>query len=97
MQQSLLTDEQKMFREAVQEFVKRDVLPHHEQWEKDGIERYSTEIVANDMQMLGGRGGGGDSMGGGFAPPQGQSRPAQRYRFRCRTNHFHLCLRKLSA
>lgn len=37
MQQSLLTDEQKMFREAVQEFVKRDVLPHHEQWEKDGI------------------------------------------------------------
>ena len=37
MQQVLLTDEQKMFREAVQEFVKRDVLPHHEQWEKDGI------------------------------------------------------------
>ncbi len=47
-------------------------------WEKDGVERYSTEIVANDMQMLGGRSGGGDAMGGGgFAPPQGQSRPAQ--------------------
>lgn len=30
-------------------------------WEKDGIERYSTEIVANDMQMLGGRPGGGGS------------------------------------
>src|SRR5689334_18358173 len=30
--------------------------------DKQGNERYSTEIVANDMQMLGGRGGGG---GGG--------------------------------
>jgi single-strand DNA-binding protein len=26
--------------------------------DKDGNDRYSTEIVANDMQMLGGRGGG---------------------------------------
>lgn len=24
-------------------------------WEKDGVERYTTEIVANDMQMLDGR------------------------------------------
>jgi single-strand DNA-binding protein len=30
-------------------------------WEKDGIERYSTEIVASDMQMLGSRNTGGDS------------------------------------
>ena len=37
MQQSLLTEEQKMFREAVKEFLNRDVMPHHEQWEKDGI------------------------------------------------------------
>ncbi|HEX5124008.1 MAG TPA: single-stranded DNA-binding protein, partial [Rhodanobacteraceae bacterium] len=27
--------------------------------DKDGIERYSTDIVANEMQMLGGPGGGG--------------------------------------
>ena len=27
--------------------------------DKQGTERYSTEIVGNDMQMLGGRGGGG--------------------------------------
>ncbi len=32
--------------------------------DKQGTERYSTEIVGNDMQMLGGRGGGG-AMGGG--------------------------------
>ena len=30
--------------------------------DKEGNDRYSTEVVANDMQMLGGRGGGG---GGG--------------------------------
>src|SRR5579884_176531 len=36
--------------------------------DKQGNERYTTEIVANDMQMLGGRGGGagfGGGSGGG--------------------------------
>ena len=33
-------------------------------WEKDGIRRYSTEIVANTVQFLGG-GRDGDSGGGG--------------------------------
>jgi single-strand DNA-binding protein len=28
---------------------------------QDGQDRYTTEIVANDMQMLGGRGGGGSA------------------------------------
>jgi single-strand DNA-binding protein len=32
------------------------------QWEKDGVTRYTTEIVANEMQMLGGRDSGGDSL-----------------------------------
>src|SRR6185369_3404038 len=32
--------------------------------DKQGNERYSTEIVANDMQMLGSRGGGGAGGGG---------------------------------
>ncbi len=32
--------------------------------DKNGNDRYTTEIVANDMQMLGGRGSG---MGGGYA------------------------------
>ena len=41
--------------------------------DKQGNERYSTEIVANDMQMLGGRGGGGGGGGAGSsggAPPR---------------------------
>ena len=33
---------------------------------KDGIERYSTDIIANEMQMLGGGGGEGGSRGGDF-------------------------------
>jgi single-strand DNA-binding protein len=38
------------------------------EWEKDGVKRYTTEIVANQMQMLGSRQG----MGGG-APDRGDS------------------------
>lgn len=33
--------------------------------DKTGNDRYTTEIVANEMQMLGSRGGGGGGMGGG--------------------------------
>jgi single-strand DNA-binding protein len=51
--------------------------------DKDGIERYATDIIAENMQMLGGRqgmgggdsNGGGDDMGGYDAAP---SRPAPR-------------------
>ncbi|MEM7801479.1 MAG: acyl-CoA dehydrogenase family protein, partial [Chloroflexota bacterium] len=32
-----LEEELRMFTEAVREFVKRDVLPDHEEWEKEGI------------------------------------------------------------
>ncbi|MFP4194550.1 MAG: single-stranded DNA-binding protein [Desulfobacterales bacterium] len=42
-------------------------------WEQDGITRYMTEIVANDMQMLESRGAGGDNSGGyggGFGAAQ---------------------------
>jgi single-strand DNA-binding protein len=43
-----------------------------EQYEKDGITRYSTKIIANEMQMLGSRSGGG---GGDYTPNQ-QAAPA---------------------
>jgi single-strand DNA-binding protein len=42
--------------------------------DKDGVERYSTDIIANEMQMLGGQGGGEGGGGGGFG---GGSRPQQ--------------------
>jgi single-strand DNA-binding protein len=47
-------------------------------WEKDGIDHYTTEIVASEMQMLGGKPGGGTgsmseggSSGGGYAERSG--------------------------
>lgn len=50
-------------------------------WEKDGVERFSTEIVASDMQMLGGRPGGGggsaDYQQGGGAPAPNRKPPQQ--------------------
>ncbi|MDB0565564.1 single-stranded DNA-binding protein [Ralstonia solanacearum] len=44
------------------------------QWEKDGQKQYSTEIVAEQMQMLGGRQGmGGEGGGGGGGYSRGES------------------------
>lgn len=45
---------------------------------KDGIERYSTDIIARDMQMLGSGGGGGGGEGGGYAPSRGAPAPQAR-------------------
>ncbi len=38
--------------------------------DKNGNDRYTTEIVANEMQMLGGRGGGGSADFGGASASQ---------------------------
>ncbi len=50
--------------------------------DKDGVEKYATDIIAEQMQMLGGRQGMGDAGGGGGMDDSGydgqpqQSRPA---------------------
>ena len=48
--------------------------------DKEGQERYTTEIVANEMKMLGGRGTGGtaemDKGSGRAAAPAGKGKPA---------------------
>ncbi|MEM7209845.1 MAG: single-stranded DNA-binding protein [Pseudomonadota bacterium] len=53
--------------------------------DKQGVDRYTTEIVANEMQMLGSRGGdsggqqfgGAQQYGGGYNQAQQQSSPNQ--------------------
>ena len=55
--------------------------------DKNGVERYSTDIIANEMQMLGGSpggeggmgggGGGGYSRGGGGGGGRGERGPAR--------------------
>ena len=48
-----------------------------ESYEKDGVTRYSTKIIASEMQMLGGRGGASAS-GGDYTPAanENQSQPS---------------------
>ena len=46
--------------------------------DKNGVERYSTDIIANEMQMLGGRGEGGGQGGGGNYERGSRPAPAQR-------------------
>ena len=62
--------------EIAQQYLKKGARIYIEgrlqtrKWQgQDGQDRYSTEIVANDMQMLDSR-GGGDAQGGGMAPQQ---------------------------
>jgi single-strand DNA-binding protein len=44
--------------------------------DKEGKDRYTTEIVADEMQMLGGKGGGGASAGAGAAMGAGAAAAA---------------------
>jgi single-strand DNA-binding protein len=45
---------------------------------KEGVDQYTTEVVADQMQMLGGRDGGeGGSMGGGGGERESAPRPAR--------------------
>jgi single-strand DNA-binding protein len=47
--------------------------------DQSGQDKYSTEIVASEMQRLGGRSGGGGEMGGGgcYQAPQQRSQAPQ--------------------
>ena len=71
--------------EIVAEYVKKGSKLYVEgslrtrSWEQDGVKRYATEIIANEMQMLDSR---GDNQGGGGSYQQnrgssGNSRPQQ--------------------
>jgi len=64
--------------EIIQKYVKKGSLIYIEgrietrEWQdKEGQKRYSTEIVANEMRMLGGRGDGAGSGSGGGSRSSG--------------------------
>jgi single-strand DNA-binding protein len=69
--------------EIAQQYLKKGSQAYFEgriqtrKWQdQSGNDRYTTEIVANDMQMLGGRSGGGAAPMGEGGGGQSQSKPA---------------------
>ncbi|MEP6485571.1 MAG: single-stranded DNA-binding protein [Rudaea sp.] len=48
-----------------------------DEYEKDGIKRYSTDIIADEMQMLGSRGGAGGEGGSGGGGERRERGPAR--------------------
>ena len=71
--------------EIVEQYVKKGTKLYVEgrlqtrSWEQDGVKRYSTEVVANEMQMLDTRGGVSQDFSGSqiAAAPAGQSSQQQ--------------------
>ncbi|MFI9559840.1 acyl-CoA dehydrogenase family protein [Nonomuraea endophytica] len=53
MQRDLFDDEHLLFQETVREFMAREVLPHHDQWEKDGIVPREVWKKAGEIGMFG--------------------------------------------
>jgi len=53
MQSEYLLNEHLMFRDAVRQFVAREIVPYHGQWEKDGIVPRALWLKAGKMGLLG--------------------------------------------
>ena len=72
--------------EIVEQYVKKGTKLYLEgrlqtrSWEQDGAKRYSTEIVANEMQMLDSRGAGGvnQEFGDQAPPPAAPSQDSEK-------------------
>ncbi|MEV4838532.1 acyl-CoA dehydrogenase family protein [Nonomuraea sp. NPDC049486] len=53
MERDLFDEEHLLFRETVREFMTREVAPHHDQWEKDGIVPRDVWKMAGEVGMFG--------------------------------------------
>ncbi|TYB52763.1 acyl-CoA dehydrogenase [Nonomuraea sp. PA05] len=53
MQRDLFDDEHLLFQEAVRDFMTREVVPHHPQWEKDGIVPREVWKKAGELGVFG--------------------------------------------
>ncbi|MER7722859.1 acyl-CoA dehydrogenase family protein [Streptomyces sp. NPDC096323] len=53
MQRQIFTEEHDAFRETVRTFLSKEVLPHYEQWEKDGIVSRGAWRAAGRQGLLG--------------------------------------------
>ena len=48
----LFNEEHEMFRDTVRKFVKREIAPHHQQWEKDGMVPRDLWLKAGEAGLL---------------------------------------------
>ncbi|MEW2554128.1 acyl-CoA dehydrogenase family protein [Streptomyces zhihengii] len=53
MRREIFTDEHEAFRATVRTFLTKEVLPHYEQWEKDGIVSREAWLAAGRQGLLG--------------------------------------------
>ncbi len=53
MQRELYTEEHEAFRETVKAFLAKEVLPHHDRWEREGIVDRSAWLAAGKQGLLG--------------------------------------------
>ncbi|HEX2313739.1 MAG TPA: acyl-CoA dehydrogenase family protein [Thermomonospora sp.] len=65
MGREIFTEEHEAFRDMVRSFIEKEIAPHHEQWEKDGIVSRDVWLAAGRQGLLGIEvpeefGGGGD-------------------------------------
>ncbi|RAY14468.1 acyl-CoA dehydrogenase [Actinomadura craniellae] len=65
MRREIFTAEHEAFRDMVRSFIEKEVTPHHEQWEKDGVVSRDVWLAAGRQGLLGidipeEYGGGGD-------------------------------------
>ena len=49
---TIFTEEHEIFRETVRRFVEREVVPHHAQWEKDGVVSREVWLAAGEAGLL---------------------------------------------
>ncbi|MFW5709038.1 MAG: acyl-CoA dehydrogenase family protein [Chloroflexota bacterium] len=53
MKRTIFDEEHLMFRDAFRRFVEKEIVPHHEQWEKDGIVPRELWLGAGENGFLG--------------------------------------------
>lgn len=53
MERQIFTGEHDAFRETVRTFLAKEVTPHYEQWEKDGIVSREAWLAAGRQGLLG--------------------------------------------
>lgn len=52
IRRSLFREEHEIFRESVRKFVEKEIVPHHAQWEKDGVVPRELWLKAGEQGLL---------------------------------------------